>query len=305
MCRTGGRRCPSHSDPTMVAARNARRREQYSSRNQGYSTMVDEENPVAGMLNHASMGLYGKKSVGFTPLDEGYEPFDEYSEDWEEYKEDAKLFLRTLRGEYGKKFYDLQTSLYSYTAGDYNDVRDYLNGYRVRATSKEEMEKPFEKRTIKMVKRIISDLDGALKLTTPPASPRKVYRGMQVPVRVPAEDAAAWVAENFTPGKVVSQKSYMSTTLNPAKANFFSGTKNGVIFEILTKEGAVLGQGTSQYNEMETEVLMPREAKFKVVSVTVDAEVKLKPSKGYNSLNGVQTTKKTIIRMVDAGEENN
>lgn len=32
MCRTGGRRCPSHTDPTKIALRNARRREQYFTR---------------------------------------------------------------------------------------------------------------------------------------------------------------------------------------------------------------------------------------------------------------------------------
>lgn len=48
MCRTGGRRCPSHSDPQKIAARNARRRAAYQERKNNSpheSNVLTAENP--------------------------------------------------------------------------------------------------------------------------------------------------------------------------------------------------------------------------------------------------------------------
>lgn len=45
MCRTGGRRCPSHSNPEKIAARNAQRRETYKTRKQ--SNLATFENLIS------------------------------------------------------------------------------------------------------------------------------------------------------------------------------------------------------------------------------------------------------------------
>lgn len=49
MCRTGGRRCPSHSDKTKIAARNARRREQYAKQTRSHT--VTTTPPPASTLS--------------------------------------------------------------------------------------------------------------------------------------------------------------------------------------------------------------------------------------------------------------
>lgn len=57
MCRTGGRRCPSHSNPEQIAARNARRRASYAATKHKPSPS-DENNPVTFDFTEAQTNYF-------------------------------------------------------------------------------------------------------------------------------------------------------------------------------------------------------------------------------------------------------
>lgn len=69
MCRTGGRRCPSHTDPVKIAARNQRRREQYSQRTHPQNTTQLTE-PQTGALTAEQTAYFqnSKASINGNPI---------------------------------------------------------------------------------------------------------------------------------------------------------------------------------------------------------------------------------------------
>lgn len=87
MCRTGGRRCPSHTNPEAIAARNARRRAAYAAKKaNGTATAVETpitttfpgitpeqsayfENTKAATSDGQLIRLYHGSSVDFTSFD--------------------------------------------------------------------------------------------------------------------------------------------------------------------------------------------------------------------------------------------
>jgi hypothetical protein len=288
MCRTkelGGRRCPQHTDPVKHAAYNARRRELYA----------EKKKVMLPPLEEATTAEYV-----FPPLEEVRAEPSSY--DLEFYRQDRADFSNSInpgwdaddstwvhhrvRGPW-KPETDKRDSVLYYTDEGYREIRDYLNGKTVT--------KPDE------VNAIMSNLDSALEQAKPPVEPRRLYRGLTLPHDFEPNQVQDWLGENFPVGGVISQKNYMSTTLSPNAAVEFSRAYNNdynngkaVVFEIMSKQGAPVGEGLSYHDDRELEVLMKRNARFKVVAVH---SVVSFHSKSYISTKNLDYT---VVQLVDA-----
>lgn len=274
MCRTGGRRCPSYVDPALISERNARRRAAYKAKANSIQTFSDPE--------FLDLKEYRKELIPKTP-------------EWESYIAEGKKFSSSITAHESD-------AIYNYTDIEYGIIRDYLNGYYIQTADK----RPFiiKEEHRKNYQSTIDSMDSALRKAGLAEKHRTLYRGLSIPEAI--ANPADWLQEHFPVGGVMSQKSYMSTSLSAQKAGGFAGLyvedSRRIIIEILSRKGAVLDQHTSIYGQAEREVLLPREAKFKVVAIHKDADL------NYESYSLKQpVTKHTfqaiIIQLVDADEE--
>jgi hypothetical protein len=302
MCRTkelGGRRCPQHTDPVKHAAYNARRRELYAvKKGQSALNPLDMFLPLDAVRSSRKgdkslrASLNHDSKVFFNSLDAFNPPVDPKASDdeWDDYEWDYPQ-----HGTYSDKNNNRhRMALLSYTHVNYSYVRDYLYGVKISSSGKEHVVTP-EKRA--EYEDTIQLMDSALEKAVPPKTPRLVYRGLKIPHRV--DNVDSWLDENFPVGGVVSHKSYLSTSADPETALKFStppiGTNKGVVIEMVTRQGASLGKGTSHFGNLEMEVLMPRDAKFVVHSVNRDVDYQ------YTYKGEVKTGKRHIVRFIDEG----
>lgn len=278
MCRSkelGGRRCPAYSDPAKVALYNGRRRERYALKTGNQSAAVQQKS--GGLL------------LDFSDIQSAFK-LD--SPRQEQYFVDAKAFLDKLNTKTTAT--KIINGFQEYTTLGYHTVRDYLSNDGVTRDGRK-----LNISEIKYAQNIITQIDKGLKLAESPAVPRTLYRGMRIPEHVEDVNTGSWVEENFPVNGVVSQRNYMSTTHNPVLAiNVFSADmddkRESVLFEIVSKNGATLGQGTSSWGDKEYEVLIPRDAKFKVVSVERNKELSV------DALYPEIKSRRTIIQLTDA-----
>lgn len=300
MCRTiesGGRRCPQHTDPVKHAAYNARRRELYAAKKNGSLGNTPKRPPVP-------VDPLGEQ-YGFKSFAENRVPFAQYGDESPElkkYVEESEAFETKLMSKLSLSKTPPHMILKDYTANRFNQVRDYLNGKTFGQFEMEQQDKEYSFKERNALKREVKTLDKVIRLAGKPKDSRVVYRGLVVPMHVKNADAGEWVRDKFPVGQVISQKHYMSTTFNPYIALQFS-TRAGpderkVVFEIMTKQGAPLSH-VSIFSE-EMEVLMPREAKFRVVSVTENVEFKSHSKWALESPDPyARPNMRTVIRLVD------
>lgn len=314
MCRNkelGGRRCPQHTDPIKHAAYNKRRRELYAAKK---TSMVESKKLTSNFLhlfpdmNSPRPVLEGEKlkelltdAVSFaTKIIPEYEA------------KEAEDRLWSAKHENYTKNLEMNESLMFYTGGHFGAVRDYLNGRQVDETHDTSL---FLEGREDWYAQNIKTMDKALSMVDEPVEPRLVYRGMKINKNFTSAEVDNFIETQFPVGGVISQKSYMSTSASAyvASSNFSesftihneSMPEKAVVFEILTKKGAPLTYGTSAFDIDEKEVLMPRETRFKVVSV--DREVSFStgvPSKYARPTGKVVSNLRTVIRLVDADDEN-
>jgi hypothetical protein len=280
MCRPkelGGRRCPQHTDPVKHAAYNARRRELYAEKNMAPATKV--EFAPAGELrenfltNEPALKQWFKDSESFRD-----KIVPNYSEkEWLEYRDDEDLW---------KPSESKQDAVMYYTDYGFKEIRQYLN-----------YSTPERKANLEPIMGLI---DSVLAEAEPPKDPRILYRGLSLSV----PDKKQWAEKHFPVGGIVSQKNYMSTTLNPivsmdfASAFTWTEGEDSVIFEILSKQGAPIGPGLSYQRFTEYEVLMPRETKFKVAAIHHDVPF---GAKGQDT--AYKNVRATVIQLIDVDEE--
>jgi hypothetical protein len=274
MCRSielGGRRCPSHSDPSATAAYNAVRRQRYAEAKKTGSPVLSADYDFTPLDQMKQLGVTDPKFVEF--VDQAKEFIDKvYSKDSKAKTPEAK-------------------AVYAYTNLNYIDIRHRIYGGEL-----------IHEQNASKVDAMIGNIDTALLKATPPDEPRELYRGVSLPDHVAPEDVNSYLAENFPTGGVISQKNFMSTSLSPSLASTFmeknQKRSNGVLIQILSKKGAPLGGKLSCLGNGEMEVLMPREAKFKVAEVVTD----IKPNADPRS-TGKLAQITHIIRLVDVTDE--
>lgn len=110
----------------------------------------------------------------------------------------------------------------------------------------------------------IEGLDSALGKASYRWNAQTCYRGVAPPPGVLAEGGVKrWVQRTYPLGSTVDTPGYMSTSSDSTVAAAFAGG-SGVIFEVRTREGAVLGE-LSSVGVGESEVLLPRGVRWRVV----------------------------------------
>jgi hypothetical protein len=310
MCRTGGRRCPSHSNPEAVSARNARRRAAYGSKKASSST----ETPTGSEGVRIASELLKKNAWMFDDYSQVKYRFDDSHDNWSQYLEDADEFYEILKSKApeGESSPHIRVLKNYYTGEGYRGIRDYLNDYDVANGKPREFDPKYEEEDRAAEKEemdeIIPLLDEAISLAPKSEFRRQLYRGMNLPSNIKSEDVSSWIHENFPVGGVVSQKSYMSTSLSADRAvlNFTNRWPRmhdrTVVFEIISNEGAVLGDETALHGSKEAEVLMPRNKKFRVLSIDENVTYTTSGfSEGFSDApEDTSPTQKTVIRMIDA-----
>jgi hypothetical protein len=307
VCRSkelGGRRCPSYNDPKATAAYNARRRELYALRKQAAAS-PEETSFAFPDLNSVKYDVCDELDPKYNQyIEEAADFFDTLHEDLRKFRD----FIESDDADPDVDYYEQEEALETavenqiralgwYTASGFNAVRDAYHKKRLSPYKTVLTERDMED-----VINYTPHIDAALAKAVPPAEPRVLYRGMLAPHELKQEDVGAWLEEKFPVGGVISQENYMSTSLSGYKAgNDFSENHSEMesfVFEIASKQGAVLGDETSSWGSMESEILMPRDAKFKVVSIHRNQDFTFRPTK--ESFSEEVTKKRTVIRLVDA-----
>jgi hypothetical protein len=303
MCRSkelGGRRCPSLVDPTHRSEVNRVRREKYA-------TAKNVNKPT-------EVSPYAEQLKLFPPINEMKKHFKKNPELLKQHDKEAVAFSKKIdknfnltkwRDELENSSSDeeelgpARAALLSYANYGYRNIRNYLHGHNIQLRKQHNL----DAEELQAAKEQIAIIDETLAKAVPPAEPRTLFRGMNIPSKY---DTESWLSENFPVGGVVSQKSYMSTSMSAAPAVGFTAQyddsdaerKRAVVMEFVTKQGAPLGRGTSYFESDELEVLIPRDAKFRVVEVQqevvypYEADVDLPMS-----------FHKTVIRLIDVTDE--
>lgn len=140
------------------------------------------------------------------------------------------------------------------------------------------------------VKIITKKLDEAL--SKGPKIQRTVYRAVSSSAsffKVDGDPVSAkeWVDHNLEAGKEIVFDGYQSTTAKPQSLNSYA-TNDGIIYEIITPEGINV-RSISEYDE-EEEVLLPRQARYTVSSITHGVSVKNTDYGRYDNM--------TLIRLI-------
>jgi hypothetical protein len=291
MCRPkelGGRRCPQHTDPVKHAAYNARRREVYAQK-KTVSTPVDDA------VTRAFPPLSEPRSVPSivnNELDNFYDESNDFRDlVWPEYDEDEWEYLASSENWVPEN--SPAEAIQHYTSHGYKEYRTYSLG------------KMKPSNIMNVTAQAVAHMDNAIQSCPPPAEPRRVYRGLRIPTEMmDGGSPEEYMEEHFPIGGVVSQESFMSTSLHPNIAYEF--TRYGamkdvpVLFEIVSKQGAPIGDGLTTSSH-EYEVIMPRKAKFKVVGVHHNANFSA-VQKTFREPETNTYKNITVIQLMDVSE---
>jgi hypothetical protein len=297
MCRSkdlGGRRCPQYTDPVKHAAYNARRRELYAARKAPAEevTFLDfsEERPFYDGILWPQVAKFADEAEAFAKI---VNPdFDRKS--WRDHMGSE---VRTFETE---NISEAEALIY-YTDMGYTDIRNYLAQGTVMKTNR----RKYTDEEKVWMDGVVSKIDSALEKAPKAKEQRTLYRGMRIPASISNMDVDGWMDHTFPVGGVISQPSYMSTSLNAHSAASIFGAKmstdtsrRAVLFEIISKQGTPIGKGLASPGNHEMEVLLPRNAKLKVAEVHKTAQFSYR-----NRWNGLDTDYRTVIRLVDVTDE--
>jgi len=253
----------------------------------------EKEAEKQNFFNRIISAPKAKRDNLFEDFDSIRGPIQEGSDQWRELlsaglKSSSKMTLKE------------KLALKRYTFSDYPTIRDYL----MTKAGKKPVS-PVDSRYWTYpawqegLEDDISALDSFLSKGQKPAQPRKVYRGLKL--QPTEQNPEEWINKNFPVGETVQQHSFLSTSSDAYHvATRFAKPKNpntfdprSVMIEFLTKEGTPLAGEVSTFSE-ESEVLLPRDQKFKVHAVHKDVEYKSVSSRGEK-----HTARLTVIQLID------
>lgn len=177
-----------------------------------------------------------------------------------------------------------KSSLKHFTGSGYRSINEALYGDREDYFEDEE-----KAQVSKRLQGDISRIDSALEKG--PKRQRYLYRSMtrQSDAMIGYSSAEEWVDANFSLGEDVVFDGYQSSSSEKSGFQDFA-FHNGVVFEILTPEGANITSVSGYKKECET--LLPRNARYKVVAVEKDVSVTFDTSVNYSYKDN------TIVRLV-------
>jgi len=188
---------------------------------------------------------------------------------------------RTLRSlEYGTENYNLfitkaeeltekvdakeVQSVVEYTGWAYQQYYGYLEGKNEDGMV---FGSQYDEATNAQLNRVlgagVARMDSLISKAGTMKKPVEVFRGEKPPKGV---STVEHLAKNFPIGGKVNIKRYLSTTMDPKIASEITGDNNdeSYVLVIRTKEGAALGEYTSEHGLREKEVLLPRDRTYKV-----------------------------------------
>lgn len=256
MCRatsSGGRRCPGPKSKEHRDQINAERREKYAFNRDLPKNLEAFKAPKVYRVSDPGCSI-------------------ELSQSW-----DAKLSKKeeiVMEDFTGMASHDINRYLYSKTYRDALDADDPSthNKYMIEKYGEDEAREMRVKARERLIESI-GVIDNILaKATLPEAT--VVYRGHRVTIPKGVKPLD-YIASQHKMGSEFSVKNYASTSLNPAVGAYFAGkqslrkqdneNKVGVVYEMLTTEGAPIR--THSAVEVEDEVLLPRDKKFRVAGI--------------------------------------
>ena len=312
MCRNkeeGGRRCPHETNPVAVAERNAKRREAYKLKKNSVKKLTPEAKtllsnlaapaPIAPEVEPVPVTVPQPKSWGATLPEFDDEDFQEAWEErvfwthWTEIVSQSKQEMKILT----KKQED---AIYGFTHQDYTWVNGGLFGKKVLFSLDRLEDDAFtgggEASTKEMVERV-NLMDAAFAKS--PLRERIVYRGKGVnSPRFKQGDQTPdeYIKENYALGSEIVFDGYQSTSLDPTIAGSWAG-EGGIIFEMKSRSG--INVTSASHWQEESEVLLPRSSRWKVVSVRKNQIFRTNHiEKDYQQADGM-----TVIQMVEVGED--
>lgn len=298
MCRTGGRRCPSHSDPVVVAARNARRRAAYANRTHPVSGYTQEmvalgkDKTIHPELNISTVTASGELAenlyfdstqvsgqINYNELDEesyqdfGFPEIDEYDVNvlpTSETISNHKLVKQLSEQELAGLTPEEREAVNLFTTDEFLRINGELYNIDYEGGLIDESEMNYD------LDQVLTDMDNVFTKT--PNFQRTVYRGMGVHHTLFRDngseynlDVADYVAENYQLGSELVFDGYQSSTTDPQVGLEFAGNQ-GLLFQIKTANGLNISSA-SKYDS-EKEILLPRKARYMVVGVHDSVMVK-------------------------------
>ena len=329
MCRdiaNGGRRCPSHTNPVLIASRNAKRREAYA-KNKGlilpgqknnlglvkYENSVHntftQNQTVTGVIDYEKLNSESYKEFGFQEINEPRSMFtleqiqENSSRDIDSLPLEEKAALRY----YTSTDYEwVNTALYGdgtyHRKGEPSDVREhqkYFVDEKLDLVEHRHIVYGPDK-TADFLKEVTSHLDNGLRKYS--GNQRIVYRGIGelngalADFKKKPNPFTAYIDEKLPLGQEVVFDGYMSTSIQASVALNYTVRRQGIIFEILTASATNVTQ-ISEYKE-EREALVSRNTRFVVVGVHKGTTYGVGPGKhnSYENMNIVQ-----LVEIDDTG----
>jgi hypothetical protein len=308
MCRTGGRRCPSHSNPEAVANRNARRRQAYADAHNGFGAPIDGPNPAINKLI-AAMAQPKAEKVAAPLTEDSWKDFG--FEDPHEIKPRAvstKTYANMSKREMRALTNSEQNAIRIFTSNQYKWINGALYGKEdclredsfwgdLNIKSLDEMD-PEETTVINRMCpsgliEITDEIDDAMMKA--PDKERILYRGKSGASPRLAANPMKYVQENYSLGQEVVFDGYQSASVDSGTAAAYSGG-NGIVFEMKTSSG-LNATHISHYSE-EREVLLPRQTRWKVVGVHKDVKYTT-----YQDDGKTKAADAIVVQMIEVDEK--
>lgn len=266
------------------------------SENEGYLVDTHYLSPkkVSGVLDYTKLSEIDDSELGFNEMSEEGEAYKLNNKDYTNFTN----YLELSRKELTDMDKDDKAALRYFTSDNYkwlnkslfnketvkNKKKADYDGYKSFNDFRDATDYNIDHQNIDSIKKITKALDKAL--SKGPKKQRVVYRGVNSYAPMyEGKEAADWVSENYEVGKEVVFDGYQSSSANVGPALNFS-SHNGIIYEILTPEGANVSS-VSEY-DTESEVTLPRGQRYTVSSIH-----KKDIDTGYMTYNNV-----SIVRLV-------
>lgn len=292
MCRTGGRRCPSHTDPIKIAARNARRRAAYANKEaKGTATgsssfiptfnekstwnedlqittreaegeLVDnlywDKTQVTGQISYPDLDEESYMDFGFQELS----PFEDNTLTSSDYITDSKKVKELSKQELSHLTKEEKEAVHLFSTDEFLRINADLYGMELDESLREP-DYDYDLPTV------LKSMDTIFNKT--PGIQRTVYRGMGLRHMLFEQnggesyiDPNDYMYDNYTLGSEVVFDGYQSSSTDPEVGLSFAGNQ-GLLFRVKTSSGLNI-TSISEYDS-EKEVLLPKQARYMVVGV--------------------------------------
>jgi hypothetical protein len=159
---------------------------------------------------------------------------------------------------------EYQSGMYNSAIGGYANLQSYLRSGKPKYGQ-------FSKEETQVAEDVIKNVSSAIQ-KHPVESPMTVYRGL----KINKDDPGSAIYSNVKPGDTIQDKGFTSTSTDKKVSNKFSDKLNrsDVPVSIDLKPGDYALPMDQYHKSNEKEILLDKDVKFKVVSVTESKGIK-------------------------------